>query len=470
MTAHERRLLKKRKGIHVNTAVSLAVCCALAVSAAQALTKEGFESGIGTKEHPWMIADAAQLDRLRFFLGPIHSNAWFALANDVDLTAYLAPGGDGYAKWGTAGWAPIGYPQEWPDRSKAFFGKLNGNGHRVAGLWISRDATGVGLFGCTEEGCEILNLEVVSDAAQGGVRGDGETGGVVGAAFGSLLANASMRGLVRGSSSVGGLVGMVEVTVLSNCHAECTVALDSWYGGAGGLVGGLHNGLVVSSYANCRVSGSYGVGGLVGHVNTYGTLSNCYAKGRVTASDRVGGVAGSNFGVISHVYSACAVSGDTHVGGLAGENATREIACSHFDVLAAGITNGVGGSGVLGGGYGKTAEEMRRQATFAGWDFDAVWSIREGLACPVFRWQPYSPVSIKVAGFTTVEGALAFTWSDVGTNVPVVCGKTRLSDAEWTPLASGDGVTVHVHGVGATLVLDAQNGAPPYRFFTVLVP
>jgi len=456
----------------VNTAVSLAVCCTLAVFAAQALTKEGFESGIGTKEHPWMIADAGQLDRLRFFLGPVHSNAWFALANDVDLAAYLSPGGTGYAEWGAAGWSPIGYPTEWPNRSGGFYGKLNGNGHRVSGLWINRDSTGVGLFGCTEEGCEILNLEVVSDAAQGGVRGAGETGGIVGVAFGSRLANASMRGLVRGASSVGGLIGMVEATVLSNCQAECTVALDAGHGVAGGLVGGLHNGLVVSSYANGPVSGSYCVGGLVGSVNTYGTLSNCYALGRVTGNDRVGGVAGSNFGVISHVYSACVVEGGTSAGGLAGENGygTRAIAYSHFDVDAAGVTNGVGGGYALGEGYGKTAEEMWRQATFAGWDFDAVWSIREGLACPVFRWQPYAPVSIKVAGFTTAAGALAFTWRDVGTNVPVVCGKARLSDAEWTPLASGDGLTVQVHGAGATLVLDAQDGAPPYRFFTVIVP
>jgi len=460
------------KGANVNTAGALAVCFALAMSAAQAITKEGFESGIGTRDHPWMIADAEQLDRVHFYLGPIHSNAWFALANDVDLTAYLSPGGAGYAKWGAAGWSPIGYPQEWPDRSGGFYGKLNGNGHQVTGLWINREAMGVGLFGCTQEGCEILNLEVVSDAAQGGVRGAGETGGIVGAAFGSRLVNARMRGLVRGGGSVGGLVGMVEVTVLSNCQAECTVALDSGRSGGGGLVGGLHNGLVVSSYANGRVSGSYVVGGLVGSVNTYGTLSNCYAKGRVTGSDRVGGVSGSNFGVISHVYSACAVEGDTRVGGLAGENGygTREIAYSHFDLQAAGVTNGVGGSYALGGGYGKTDEEMRRQATFAAWDFDAVWSIREGLACPVFRWQPYAPIGLKLTGFSKGAGGFAFAWGDVGTNVPVVCGKTLLSDAAWTPLTNAAGVTVHLQNGGALLVLDEQNGAAPCRFFTVIVP
>ena len=96
----------------------MAVCCMVLTSVVQATAKEetGFESGAGTQERPWMIADAAQLDYLRSYLGASNANAYFALANDIDLTAYLSPGGDGYSKWGTAGWEPIGYPQQWPDR------------------------------------------------------------------------------------------------------------------------------------------------------------------------------------------------------------------------------------------------------------------------------------------------------------------------------------------------------------------
>jgi len=465
----------------MSKAIQIAVFCAVMMSAAEAIAKgEGvFESGSGTQDQPWMIANAVQLDQLHSCLGSSYSTAYFALANDIDLTAYLSPGGDGYSKWEAAGWEPIGYPLVWPDRSGSFWGKLNGNGHKVTGLWISRETSSVGLFGCTDEGCEILNLQVEADASQGGVRGGGEVGGVVGFAFESLLVNTCMKGLVRGNGDIGGLVGMVEQTVISNCCAECTVVVEAGgYGGAGGLVGGLHNGLIVSSYADCQVSGgvSYGsAGGFVGNLNTYGTVSNCYSTGCVTGNERVGGAIGSNFGAVSHVYSRCSVVGGTSAGGIVGANGyngsgAREIVSCYFDVQAAGITNGVGGSDALGGGYGKTVEEMKQQATFVGWDFATVWSIREGLAYPAFRWQPCLPVNIRVTGFSKVADALAFSWKDLGTNVPVVCGKENLSDTQWTPLVSGPGVTVHVQSAGANLVLDAQGGLLPYRFFTVIVP
>jgi len=48
----------------------------------------------------------------------------------------------------------------------------------------------------------------------------------------------------------------------------------------------------------------YDVGGLVG-VNNYGTVSNCYAAGRVTGDWNVGGLVGLNFGTISRIISIC---------------------------------------------------------------------------------------------------------------------------------------------------------------------
>jgi hypothetical protein len=99
-----------------------------------------------------------------------------------------------------------------------------------------------------------------------------------------------------------------------------------------------------------------------------------------------------------------------------------------------------------------------------------VWTLCEGFATPVFRWQPLSPSGVRVKGFSKAPGAFTFAWEAVGEKVPVVYAKGRLSDSEWVPLTNGVGVAVHMRSDGATLVFDSQSEASPYRFFTVIVP
>lgn len=43
------------------------------------------------------------------------------------------------------------------------------------------------------------------------------------------------------------------------------------------------------------------------------------------------------------------------------------------------------------GGEGKTTAEMKRQATYVGWDFTKIWRIKEGQTYPFFLWQPSPP-------------------------------------------------------------------------------
>ena len=52
-----------------------------------------FGGGTGISGDPYKIEDAADLDAVRNNL-----SAYYELANDIDLTAYLASGGAGYAK------------------------------------------------------------------------------------------------------------------------------------------------------------------------------------------------------------------------------------------------------------------------------------------------------------------------------------------------------------------------------------
>ena len=110
---------------------------------------ELFCGGSGTIADPYLICTAAQLDSVRHFL-----NKHFKLANDIPLSAYLAPGGEGYDKWDSEGWDPIG------DDTDPFTGSLNGDGHRIIGLWINRTGDYIGLFGFID-GAVIKNVGVI---------------------------------------------------------------------------------------------------------------------------------------------------------------------------------------------------------------------------------------------------------------------------------------------------------------------
>jgi len=85
-----------------------------------------------------IIRTATELDAVRSNPGK-----FYRLGNDIDLKSYLAPGGAGFAKWGTSGWMPI----------SDFTGVFDGNGYKITGLWIDRCLmSNVGLFGNTELG------------------------------------------------------------------------------------------------------------------------------------------------------------------------------------------------------------------------------------------------------------------------------------------------------------------------------
>jgi len=107
-----------------------------------------FCCGAGTKENPYLICTAAQLDSVRLFL-----DAHFKLANDIPLSDYLSSGA-GHEKWGGAGWEPIGTAED------PFTGSLNGDGYKITGLWINRNSNHIGLFGVID-GATIENVGVV---------------------------------------------------------------------------------------------------------------------------------------------------------------------------------------------------------------------------------------------------------------------------------------------------------------------
>ncbi|MCL2290892.1 MAG: InlB B-repeat-containing protein, partial [Bacteroidetes bacterium] len=340
-----------------------------------------FCGGTGTPTDPYLICTAEQLDKVRNFL-----DKHFKLNNDIDLTAYLSDGGAGQAKWGSAGWEPIGDNSTHSEATQ-FTGSFNGDGHKITGLWINRGGNDwVGLFGWIT-GATIKNLGV--EIATGNeVKGDVYVGGLVGFIYNSSIENCYATGSVTGTAEIGGLAGSNGGTI-SNCYATGSVTGTA---DIGGLVG--HNGGTISNcYATGDVTGTdIYVGGLAGSIGV-GTISNCYATGKVEGTSFVGGLVGCS-PLTSSSISNCYATGDVtgtgdFVGGLLGYSESKISNC-FYDYTINFTLNGVGYDDTgTAGVTGKTTAEMKVGATFtvAGWDFDDIWKICEELTYPFFQWQ-----------------------------------------------------------------------------------
>ncbi|GBU26418.1 hypothetical protein R83H12_03115 [Fibrobacteria bacterium R8-3-H12] len=240
----------------------------------------GFAGGTGTETDPYKIAEAKNLDALHNCLGNAHSEKYYELQNDIDLSSYID---------GLSGWTPIGGSQY---VGSEFFGKVDGKNHKVLGLWINRPSNYVyysflALFG--DLSGELKNIGVEIDNSKGGI-----TGGEV-------------SGLVNQNNGI-----------ITNCYVTGNVTSDEYNTG---IVSGTAAGLVLSNNGNGTITDSYFtgtvtdgtiVGGLVG-IND-GTINNSYAtgsvQGLVKGSD-AGGLVGRNVGTITNSYYDKETSGQT---------------------------------------------------------------------------------------------------------------------------------------------------------------
>ena len=364
-----------------------------------------FGGGTGAAGNPYLVEDAADLAAINNDVA--HLAAYYKLKNDIDLSAWLAPGGPGYNDG--AGWVPIGpgaLTVNGPSFSNAFTGNFDGAGHKITGLWTNNSRwpyyanfVYVGLFGCLGENAAVLNLGV--EIADAGINGGGSVGGLAGISVGNI-SNSYATGRVSGAIEVGGLVGWQSGGSIINSYASGNV---SGSGYVGGLVGhqlpgvgitsepSINNSYSTGSVSSISVSLNGDAGGLVG-AQLYGSsITNSYASGSVTATNSAGGLVGRQLygGSITNTYATGSVTGSHYAGGLVGEQDGGAITASFFDLQTTGQTNGVG-SGPTAGVTGKTTLEMQTQATFtaAGWDFTSaapVWFMPRA-DYPKLTWQP----------------------------------------------------------------------------------
>lgn len=257
-----------------------------------------FAGGTGDIESPYEIANADQLDKVRYYL-----NSSFILTADIDLNNYPNDVAEG--------WMPIGTGSD-----GGFGGNFDGNGYKIENLMINRQEDyNTGLFSSIGNVESVMNNIILENID---IYGAGSLGGLAARNRGTI-SNSSVigTGSISGDGgSIGGLVGENSGTI-SNSYATINVSGEEEIGG---LVGGNY-GQINNSYATGSVSGSldsWGVGGLAGYNGDI--ISNSYATGDASGSDSVGGLVGYSDYIISNSYATGNAIGDVNVGSLVGYN------------------------------------------------------------------------------------------------------------------------------------------------------
>ncbi len=272
------------------------------------------------------------------------------------------------------------------------------------------------------------------------------------------------------SRYVSGLVGYnFNAAVIDYCAAEGTVF------GVGDYVGGLagcnyYN--ILKSYSTCDVTGQdQYTGGLVGYL--WGDIRDSYNTGNVSGNNDVGGLTGFNhndgFGMddtIDNCYSTGVITGNSNVGAIVGvqdgSDSTTLYDC-FWDNQTSGTDIGYG-AGFNANGVGKNTTEMKKQATFTGWNFATIWDIKETFTYPFFIWNQFNSAPIAQDDNVTTDEDISYNG-----NVTVDNGQGPDVDPDSDPITvielNGNGAVIGVPtalGSGAIVTLNA-NGTFTYN-------
>jgi len=284
-------------------------------------------------------------------------------------------------------------------------GSWNWNGSSVGGLVGSNDGTITNCYAMGNVKGAVGRIGGLIGSNKGTITNCYATGNVSGQHYsvgglvgnnGGIIIGCYATGSVNGSSSnVGGLVGdnssnrggIVRDNNSSGGKIENSYATGNVTGesSVGGLAGNNYGGTITNSYASGNVVGEKNsIGGLVG-LNRYdGTVTNCYANGIVTGQEAVGGLVGGNGGAISNSYTSGRAKGNKNVGSLVGINGDKATINNSYaleDVSGLLFLAGYRAdseSGVTNSDT-KTAEQIKQQKTYKGWDFVKIWNIDKNI-------------------------------------------------------------------------------------------
>ncbi|MDD3083990.1 MAG: GLUG motif-containing protein [Candidatus ainarchaeum sp.] len=169
--------------------------------------------------------------------------------------------------------------------------------------------------------------------------------GLFGSSKGKILNVGLIDINITGSAFVGGIIGFLSsFGTISNSFTTGSVIGTSY--NIGGLTGRA-DWLVSNSYSTANVTGSSSVGGVVGS-QVQGTISNSFATGNITGGGSSGGLVGSTSGTISNSFATGNINGSSAIGGLTGYlTFTGKI----YDSYSIGNTTRTSGASSLIGGF-----------------------------------------------------------------------------------------------------------------------
>lgn len=302
-------------------------------------------------------------------------------------------------------------------------GGLVGNsfGH-ISNSHASTEVTGNERIG----GLIGVSSAITNCYATGKVTGDKEyVGGLTSQSYG-IVTKSYATGNVYGAKSLGGLIGIAYYAVtVSYASGDVTQVLP----------------------VNLPEGGLIDVGGLVG--NAFGTITNCYATGNITTIENsryVGGLVGITTLEVSNCYASGNVATKAYsmVGGLIGDawgpvtncTAANTLVTSSLEGNLSNVHHLVGGlefDGVITNSFAlktlrlngimlsvtdagdqhgkdKTVAELQNEVTYGDgltWDFNDVWTIREGQGYPYFGDREYLTNIISASVNNEAQGTVS---------------------------------------------------------------
>ena len=201
---------------------------------------------------------------------------YYILENDIDLTDYLAKGGEGYND--KRGWNQIGIYHDLEDdpTRDSFTGTFDGNGHVISGYFEERAddlAHNEGLFGYITTQGVVKNVGFVG-------ADDHKT---------------------TGRNFIGGFVGFNEGTI-KNCWANVNISNkheDKLFHSIGAFAGA-NTGIIDSCYTLGEVTGDSLVGAFVG--KNYGEITNCVSLNEKNTASNFCGTEITGYHKNCHIY------------------------------------------------------------------------------------------------------------------------------------------------------------------------
>lgn len=284
--------------------------------------------GSGTEADPYRIYTAEDLQGAS-------NRGYYKLMNDIDLTEWIAENSP------SEGWVSIG-------RNSGEVTYINGDNHKVSGLWIDTDQDYTGLFSNFSAGViKNLTVEVASGRK---VKGGDYTGVLIGRNANGQILNCTIKGDVEGTihvggvtgysgnntinainyegnvkatadnATVGGFAGLSENDAITSIRAISTIEATGKSVSAGGIIGRANGGSLSKSNAEnaLSVTGESGyVGGLIGYSDA--SISQSSTSGTVQCSGTgsyTGGVVGYALKPITDSYSSADISGTEFTAGV----------------------------------------------------------------------------------------------------------------------------------------------------------